>query len=700
MSVPPEVPIRSRASSVPSPRWFVPAVLALLLVHAALVALTVRGAASGGGQWPLFAVIGASAVALRLLARRMPDATAGIALAGCGVLAAALVGPGPVAVVALMVLNSTVVGLRWLAWASSADAGALIARGLALPTTVGMALWVGTMAATSAMPVHFPIVYATLLVLPLVALPATTAAVVSHARHWCASTRWDASERWWIGALALVAVVHLLVVAKPEVGYDASTMHLQFAELMASQRQWPFDVTRYIWAVMPLGADHAFAAAYLLGGEGAARLFNLAAGGLALTLLYQLTRRCARRSLALACVCLFASAPLAFVETGSLFSEPLWLAFLMASLLAAFEWTEQGDRASAVGLAAAAAGAMQTKVIAVLWLAPMLAGLVGWAIVRRRRIAVDTKVVIAFALMLAIAAWPYVNAWARTGNPVFPFMNAHFRSPYFELAQSFNNRLYNTSLTWSSPYDLILASSRFVEGRNGAAGFHWLLLYPLVLVAAIRTRDRTALACLLLAALFFLGVYTQQSYLRYLLPFFALITMLGAHALSTLPQTRVWRMAIDGVGTLLLLLNLQFIGSGGYGNRSLCLACAVNPQARADYIFANAPLRTVGSYLNRHLPDARVAYLVVNGPSPAGFTGYSRNANWHDYPFYRAVLEADNGEEMMELARKYQLDHAVFEAWPGSVQLPAIAQFRERYTTTIWQRGAVAIAKIQPLSER
>jgi len=700
MSAPPEVPTRGRAGLVLSPRLFAIAALALLLAHAALVVIAVRNGAPGRPPWQLYSVIAVGAAMMGLLAMRKPEAAAGIALAACGALAVALLGVGAVAVVALMVVNATVVGLSFLAWAGNSDVRALTARGLAMPTAIGMALWVGLMAATSALPVHLPLVYAALLVLPLVALPATSGAIVSHVRRWYASARWDASERWWIGALALVAVVHLFIVAKPEIGYDAIAMHLQFAELVARQRQWHHDVTRFVWAVMPLGADHAFAAAYLLGGESAARLFNLAAGALALTLLYQLARRRARRDGALACVCLFASTPLAFVEAGTLFSEPLWLAFLLATLLAAFAWAESGDKASAVGFAVAAAGAMQTKVIGVLWLAPLFAGLAGFAILKPRRTGLDARIVAALVLALAIAAWPYVNAWARTGNPVFPFMNALFRSPHFDMAQSFNNSLYNASLSWSSPYEVVLASGRFLEGRNGSAGFHWLLLYPLILVAAIRTRDPAALLCLLLAAMFFVAVYTQQSYLRYLLPFFALITLLGAQALGTLPDTRAWRAGIDVAGTLLLLLNLHFIGAGGYGNGTLCLPCLVSPQARDDYVFANAPLRTVGAFLNRHAPDARVAYLVVNEPSPAGFTGYSRSTNWHDHPFYRAVLAAGTGDQLLELARKYNLDHAVFEAWPGSRETPAIAQFRETHTTTVWQRGALVIARIQRPSDR
>src|SRR6185437_8235315 len=110
-----------------------------------------------------------------------------------------------------------------------------------------------------------------------------------------------------------------VVVAKPEVGYDASAMHLQFAELVAANHRWPFDAARYAWAVMPMGADAAYLAAYLVDGERAARLVNLLFGALLCAATYTMMRMQADRVVALASVCALASTPLWFLESGSLF---------------------------------------------------------------------------------------------------------------------------------------------------------------------------------------------------------------------------------------------------------------------------------------------------------------------------------------------------------------------------------------------
>src|SRR4029453_11932906 len=132
--------------------------------------------------------------------------------------------------------------------------------------------------------------------------------------------------------------IHALLAARPEAGYDASAMHLKFAELLQHEPRWRFAVGRCAWAVRPLVADLQFAAAFLLDGERAAKLLNVVFAGLLGVLAYRLLLLHARREVALACVALLGSTPLAFLETSWLFVENLWTAFLLATLYASLAW--------------------------------------------------------------------------------------------------------------------------------------------------------------------------------------------------------------------------------------------------------------------------------------------------------------------------------------------------------------------------
>ena len=336
---------------------------------------------------------------------------------------------------------------------------------------------------------------------------------------------------------------------------------------------------------------------------------------------------------------------MALLETGSLYVESLWSAFLLATLYLALEFARApGARPRlVVALAFMVAGALQTKTIAVLWIAPLLLYVLWVARPFGVRLRLGAPAVLLVAAAGVLAIWPYANAWWRTGNPVFPFMNAWFGSPLFDATTSFTNPLYRTPLRPWSLYETIVAGGRFGEGRDGAIGFHWLLLLPLVLLALLRPHARELRLCAVLAAIFFVAVFMQQSYLRYLLPAFLVLAVLGGWAAEGLSDRRGTRVAMLAAGIVLCLLHVRVVPTGAWDNATLCLRCGWEAEQRDEFVAAYMPHRTVSEYLTRNLPNARVGFFVLNGPSPAGYVGYSRSANWHDVPMFKAVARSAGG---------------------------------------------------------
>ncbi len=614
--------------------------------------------------------------------------------------ASALLTPGVVVVVGLILLNAQLVGARLFAWVRRDD-NTSAELSASVTTLIGLCAWIGVMSITASMKFHYAPVYVVALLVPLGVWWRQALSVLSSLRQALvrptAATR--GTERAWIALLLTLLVLHLFIVTKPEVGYDANAMHLQFARLFAEYHRWRFDVTRYAWAVMPLGADYAFGAAYILGGESTTRLLNLCFGGLSCLIAYQLICRYARREIALLSVCLFASTPLAFLETGTLFVENLWIAFLLGALLLALDYMTRRSATTLAAFAMLCAGAMQTKLIGLIWVVPLVLYL-GYLVSRRKGAGVRTinrRVLLLILAATLLAAWPYANAWMRTGNPVFPFFNGLFRSPYFDSGSSFTNPLYVVPLRPWSIYELFFSSGRFIEGREGAAGFHWLLLLPVVLLAFLRRRPLAQWLCLALAALFFVAVFPQQAYLRYLLPVLLLITVLGGWVLSDLSWTRSARVALLVVGGILCLLNLQFMFAGSWTNEKLCLSCSLDSQARADYIDTFLPDRAVAAYLNDTLPHARIGFFTLNASGASGYIGYSRAANWHDDEVFRALVAANSAEDVLAIARRYGLTHAVFlepSAEGDNPPIPAIGAFRDHYTSPVWRHRGLLVTAI------
>jgi len=69
-------------------------------------------------------------------------------------------------------------------------------------------------------------------------------------------------------------------------------------------------------------------------------------------------------------------------------------------------------------------------------------------------------------VFLVFAAPPYLTAYVKTGNPVYPFLSSSSRTP---------SAVANFPLTPGAPYDLTFHTSRLPEVQDGAAGFQYFL---------------------------------------------------------------------------------------------------------------------------------------------------------------------------------------------------------------------------------
>src|SRR4030095_122600 len=96
---------------------------------------------------------------------------------------------------------------------------------------------------------------------------------------------------------------------------------------------------------------------------------------------------------------------------------------------------------------------------------------------RRERLAIDGRTsVLCLGAMIA-GFWPYAYAWYATGNPVFPYFNAIFKSPFFA-PHNFANVLYPGGISFADFYQLTFSSAKHLEGWDGAIGFAMTLLLP------------------------------------------------------------------------------------------------------------------------------------------------------------------------------------------------------------------------------
>ncbi len=553
--------------------------------------------------------------------------------------------------------------------------GKRIWRGSDAPTATltGLAVFLFFIWIAMHFSVNLPWAYAFVFALPWV--------VEGHKlRGHAASFRFACTSRKESAALALllfVLMAHWLVALKPEVSSDGLSMHLALPMTVSHQGIWNFDFQQQTWAVMPPGGDALFTAGYLLGGESGARLANLAMLLLIVALIVLAAKRWLTLTQALLIAALFASTPLVQLVTGSLFVENVWAAFVLAAVLALARFWESGNAAEVPIAGLLLGAALAVKLIAAVFLLP--AAILGVAACwRHKKVTVLAGSV---ALIALVGAPPYLYAFAKTRNPVFPFANATFRSPYFYSKTSFTDSRFNASLNWKTPYDLTFRSGNYFEGQPGAAGFQYLLL---LIPALLTLRKRFPLLLMASGASVCLILLIALPNLRYLYPALPLLSIAIGNILAEWPVIGTW--VLVGV----TVLNLWFLPASGWYHRDF--AHFKHAQAQ-DYVEHAAPIRLLIDHLNRTEPGRSVA--LFTGDAIAGLNAPAYTNTWHSEAYWSRVREARFPNEIREILRGLQIQtivaplsfesqfpvvHSFLRQWtePTGIQLEGVAIFHLR----------------------
>ena len=353
---------------------------------------------------------------------------------------------------------------------------------------------------------------------------------------------------------------------------------------------------------------------------------------------------------------------MAQLVTGSLFAENFWTAMLLGSAMAVWKYKETGQGAYLVlaahhrrngdGLEVRGGGLCRG------------AGLFrrgsGPAPAARQRSSG-----LALACMLVFAAPPYVTAFVKTGNPVYPFANALFRSPFYDTSVSLSDARFRAAPGWATLYDATFHSSRYLEGQNGALGFHYLLLLPLGVLLVGRRWPYAGWVAGATAAVGLAATSAHQANLRYAYAAFPLLMVFAAAALSRLRalDLALYR-AVLCASLAALGLNLYFLPSSGWWHKGFRLgrmegarrggAVPDGLRARAE----DSSSISTGSTRVRPWLSSRAARSQNCAASPTPTTGTSDS-------FVRRLRAAGSAEDCRNLMQELGIRYFVAPS-PGS----------------------------------
>jgi hypothetical protein len=448
-------------------------------------------------------------------------------------------------------------------------------------------------------------------------------------------------------AIAMPLVANFLLVLKPEVSADGLSQHFAIAQWVRDHGRFHFDAANQIWSVQPMAGDWALTLANLFGGEYSARMLNFVWLLVTVSFVYRAMRRRLDHGPAALITGIVAATPLLQLTSTSMFIENFWTAMILGALFA----IEQGEFV----LAAALAGASGASKLLGLVPVPPLAIYAMWKLKRSSEGWRWKPVFAAVVVFVAIAIVPYARAYAITGNPVFHYANAFFKSPLMRTDQSFVDQRYPPRLHWRTLYDVTFQTDWFVESEAGTAGYQWLWFLPLA-VAAFRKADATERAALVTASFMVILVFSRQASLRYVECAMPLVAIAFAPAAARIVQDRWLRWPAGVAGIVIFALNgFAMPGSSSY-HRGFCLI-PFSAAERTTYVTQIAPVRLLIAEMNRIAPGAPVADL--EGDEIAGLLGPAWTASWHTPKFSDKLNAARSIADYVRLMDEYHVEYII-----------------------------------------
>ncbi len=549
-------------------------------------------------------------------------------------------------------------------------------------------------------PVNYPGVYGAALALPIILNWRIAANQCNRIRSWDTLKKPDASNADWLGiSIAVVALVYFVVALMPEVGHDSLAMHLFIPAHMALRHQWGFDTSTYVWAVMPMLGDWIFSIGYMLAGETAARLINV---GFVFTLGWLI------RNIVLWAggsvfgarwaVLIFLSTPLTFTESSSLFIESAWASFIVAGTLAIFNSCSTSGKPRfelpAAGLLLGCA--LATKAVTFIIL-PVLFLLLVWRFRSWYKIIGMPFLVLGLSLFLSIGIIPYVTAWWSTGNPVFPFFNGIFKSPYYSAVNFDNASMFGRGVTWDILYRATFESGKYLEANAGASGFQWLLLYIPSAIMLVAAKQRRGIALFLVGSLIIVLVFQPVSYLRYAFPAWAILAAANGVALSTALSRGIFiKKWVYAVAVVAVLLNLLFINAGAQ-YRDFTLKSVWVESNREHYLLDRLPIRNAVELVN-HLNVRETPVAVFSHPLTAGLAANALYPNWYNFTFQREIASIHTEQDIANIFLKRNVNFVILDSnWNGvgGVSGPEARDLIEKTTEKLAEYGPISIRKVK-----
>ncbi|MBI4320002.1 MAG: glycosyltransferase family 39 protein [Chloroflexi bacterium] len=315
------------------------------------------------------------------------------------------------------------------------------------------------------------------------------------------------------------ALFLFLTALLPEHGGDPLSAHLFYSKLFLLAGSWVNMYAQDFHFGIPMGYNLLYVIPLVLSDEVGAKLVQYWAGILSVAGAFLLGKRLFGSPVGLLGAAALINVPLFAWEMQTAYIDLVFTLFGSLAIYSIIVWYQTFDRRWLYTGAMLAGFALNGKLqaIYIIPLLPVAAG-IGLFLQRRPldRSTLVRVVLIPPALALAIGSSWYMHNLIVTGNPLMPFFNGIFRSPYFPPVNAvFDRDTFGVGDTFVSRYLLLPWNlAMFPERFQGYIGATFLLFAPTLFT--LRRLPGSALMLMLLASLYGAAMALTVPVSRYL----------------------------------------------------------------------------------------------------------------------------------------------------------------------------------------
>lgn len=341
--------------------------------------------------------------------------------------------------------------------------------------------------------------------------------------------------------IIIYALFTLAYVLVPLYGFDDLHKHLYVPKYVSLFARFHFDPRWFFALDTAIAPQSSYASVFLLGGEYAIRLLNYFIIFACFFLTEDFSRRTFNARVSIFAALTLMLTPFLLWAIGEPFIDSF--VFLASILLTIniFHLFDSPAETNTVLFFLICAFALMCKQAALPLIIPfavILVFMLGKRFVETKNYSIPLYFFLGSALFIALISPLLIHNYIISGNPIYPFYNAFFKSEYFAV-KDFKDTRWIQPLNWKTLYDMTFNGSKYLENMNYSMGisfFVFLFFSPLLFINKEYKRFRKIFFSFFIAVLGYVILLQKGSglYMRYFICALFILSILMGSIIDTI----------------------------------------------------------------------------------------------------------------------------------------------------------------------